>query len=84
MPDYCELHEVCKVLHDTDTEIKLEVFLEPDSEVCKEEKHRALFSLLNRKHFAQARKFADFVGLVDDHITLKEVNAQIEHSLLEP
>ncbi|XP_068741533.1 spatacsin-like isoform X2 [Montipora capricornis] len=78
VPDYCELHEVCKVLHGTDTEIKLEVFLEPDSEACKEEKHRVLLSLLNRKHFAQARKFADLVGLVDDHITLKEVEAELE------
>lgn len=66
---------MCTALHGTDTDINLKVFLEPKSEACMEEKERVLLALLDRKHFTQARKFADLVGLVDDHITLKEVSA---------
>ena len=66
---------MCKALDGTETDIKLTVFLEPKSEACLEEKERVLLALLNRRHFAQARKFAELVGLVDDHITLKEVSA---------
>ena len=66
---------MCTALHGTDTDINLKVFLEPKSEACLEEKERVLLALLDRKHFAQARKFADLVGLVDDHVTLKQVSA---------
>lgn len=73
VPDYFELHEVCKVLHATGTTIRLDVMLSPIVKDIDDEKHRVLVALLNDKHFARARKFAEMVGLADDHITLKEV-----------
>ena len=73
VPDYYELNEVFKVLHGTGTDINLEVMLEASDKQRQDEKQRVLLSLLSGKHFTQARKFADLVGLVDDDITLKEV-----------
>ena len=73
VPDYYELQEVCTVLHGTGTDIKIETMLEPSGKESQDEKQSVLLSLLSNKHFTQARKFADLVGLADDHITLKEV-----------
>lgn len=72
-PDYYELHEVSTVLHGTDTDMRLEVMLEQGNEDSQAEKERVLLSLLNTKHFAEARKFAELVKLSGDHITRKEV-----------
>ena len=80
VPDYFELHEVCKVLHATGTTIRLDVMLSPIVKDIDDEKHRVLVALLNDKHFAQARKFAEMVGLADDHITLKEVRKSLNFS----
>lgn len=74
MPDYHELHEVSMVLHGTDTDMRLEVMLEKGSEDSQVEKERVLLSLLNTKHFTEARKFAELVKLSGDHITRKEVS----------
>ena len=73
MPDYHELHEVCTILHGTDSDIRLEVLLASNVKDSQDEKHRVLLALLHKKHFTQARRFADRVGLTDDQITLKEV-----------
>ena len=73
VPDYHELHEVTMVLHGTDTNMRLEVMLEKGSEDSQAEKERVLLSLLNTKHFTEARKFAELVKLSGDHITRKEV-----------
>ena len=74
VPDYHELHEVSTVLHGTDTDMKLEVMLEKGSEDSQAEKERVLLSLLNTKHFTDARRFAELVKLSGDHITRKEVS----------
>ena len=74
VPDYHELNEVSTVLHGTDTEMKLKVMLEKGSEDSQTEKERVLLSLLNTKHFTEARKFAELVKLSGDHITRKEVS----------
>lgn len=74
VPDYHELNEVSTVLHGTDTEMRLEVMLEKGSEDSQAEKERVLLSLLNTKHFTEARKFAELVKLSGDHITRKEVS----------
>ena len=73
MPDYYELHEVSTVLHGTDTGMRLEVMLDQGSEDSEAEKERVLLALLNTKHFAEARRFAELVKLSGDHITRKEV-----------
>ena len=74
VPDYHELHEVSTVLHGTDTDMRLEVMLEKGSEDSQAEKERVLLSLLNTKHFTEARRFAELVKLSGDHITRKEVS----------
>jgi len=83
VPDYHELHEVTMVLHGTDTNMRLEVMLEKGSEDSQAEKERVLLSLLNTKHFTEARKFAEMVKLSGDHITRKEVIRiwTIEHNI---
>ena len=73
VPDYHELNEASTVLHGTDTEMRLELMLEMGSEDSQAEKERVLLSLLNTKHFTEARKFAELVKLSGDHITRKEV-----------
>lgn len=65
------------VLHGTDTDMKLEVMLERGSEDSQAEKERVLLSLLNTKHFTEARKFAELVKLSGDHITRKEVRRTV-------
>ncbi|XP_078373747.1 spatacsin-like isoform X3 [Oculina patagonica] len=80
VPDYYELHEVSTVLHGTDTDMRLEVMLEQGNEDSQAEKERVLLSLLNTKHFAEARKFAELVKLSGDHITRKEVEAELENA----
>ncbi|XP_020621148.1 spatacsin-like isoform X1 [Orbicella faveolata] len=80
VPDYHELHEVSTVLHGTDTDMRLEVMLEKGSEDSQVEKERVLLSLLNTKHFTEARKFAELVKLSGDHITRKEVEAELENA----
>ena len=74
MPDYHELHQVSTVLHSTDTDMRLEVMLEKGSEDNQAERERVLLSLLNTRHFTEARKFAELVKLSGDHITRKEVS----------
>ena len=83
MPNYYELHEVSKVLRGTNTNMRLEVMLEQGSEADRQaEKERVLVSLLSTKHFAEARKFAQLMGLPSDHITRKEVRRRTQ--LLNP
>ena len=83
MPNYYELHEVSKVLRGTNTNMRLEVMLEQGSEADRQaEKERVLVSLLSTKHFAEARKFAQLMGLPSDHITRKEVSRRTQ--LLNP
>ena len=77
VPDYYELHEVSTVLHGTDTGMRLEVMLDQGSEDSQAEKERVLLALLNTKHFAEARRFADLVKLSSDHITRKEVRRSV-------
>ena len=77
VPDYYELHEVSTVLHGTDTDMRLEVMLERGSEDSQAEKERVLLSLLNTKHFTEARKFVELVKLSGDLITRKEVRRTV-------
>lgn len=74
VPAYCELHEVSKLLHGTNTNIRLEVMVEQGDEADSQaEKERVLGSLLNTKQFAKARRYAELMGLSNDHITIKQV-----------
>lgn len=69
-----------KVLRGTNTNIRLEVMVEHGNEADSQaEKERVLGSLLKTKHFAEARRFAELMGLVDDHITIKQVRRLQKH-----
>ncbi|PFX34693.1 Spatacsin [Stylophora pistillata] len=79
VPAYYELHEVSKVLRGTNANIRLEVMVEQGNEADSQaEMERVLGSLLKTKHFAEARIFAKLMGLSDDHITIKQVEADLE------
>lgn len=79
VPAYCELHEVSKLLHGTNTNIRLDVMVEQGDEADSQaEKERVLGSLLNTKQFAKARRYAELMGLSNDHITIKQVDADLE------
>jgi hypothetical protein len=76
VPNYYKLHKINEVIQDTRVVVDFAQLLDERSEASTQERQRVLQSLLARKHFAQAREYADLMELPQDPITLNEVRIQ--------